>query len=233
MVSDGKILEKGSKAIVQEHDKIGNMTTIEAYKNDSLSERVEYSFDLNNNMLTDIDYSADSTILEMNSYKYDNDGRLISGNCYNDKEQLTEYFIINKTNDKKTITFLRYKNKDSLDYKLEYSYASDYDKSDYTEANKYDPNNKIIMRVIKKYNSNGLQTEKAIYGGDLSLTYTFYYEYDKNGNMTTIIKKKSDGTIDWNDSYSYDKNGNCMEIKSYDSNDKLKTVIKYTNEYNK
>ena len=232
-VVDGKIPEKGSKAIVQEYDKMGNMTAIEAYKNDSLSERVEYSFDINNNMLTDIDYSPDRTILEKNSYQYDNDGRLISGNCYNDKEELTEYFLINKTNDKKSITFIKFKSNDSLDYRLDYSYASDYDKSDFTEANKYDPNNKIVMRVIKKYNSDGLQAEKAIYGGDLSLTYTFYYEYDKNGNLTTIIKMKSDGAIEWKDLYSCDKNGNCTEIKSYDSNDNLMTVIKYAYEYSK
>lgn len=231
--SDGKISEKGYKAIVQEYDIIGNMTAIEAYKNDSLTERVEYSFDLNNNMLTDIDYSADRKILEKNTYKYDKEGRLVSGNCYNDKEELTYYFIINKTNDRNSISFLKYKGNDSLDYKLEYLYASDFDISDYIEANKYDQNNKLIMRVVKKYNSDGLQTEKAIYGGDLSLTYTFYYEYDKNGNLTTIIKKKSDGTIDWKDLYSYDGNGNCVEIKSYDSNDKLLTVIKYTYEYNK
>ncbi|MGQ9847887.1 MAG: hypothetical protein ACUVQP_10385 [Bacteroidales bacterium] len=231
-VNDGKISEKGEKAIVQEYDIFGNLTAIEAYRNDSLTERVEYSYDQNNNMLTEIDYSADRKILEKNTYKYDNEGRLVSGNCYNDREELTSYFIINKTNDRKSISFIKYKGNDSLDYKIEYLYASNYDISDYIEANKYDQNNKLIMRVEKKYNSDGLQTEKAIYGGDLSLTYTFYYEYDKNGNLTTIIKKKSDGTIDWKDLYSYDGNGNCLEIKSYDSNDKLLTVIKYTYEYN-
>lgn len=230
-VNDGKISEKGNKSLVQEFDKSGKMIAIEAYKNDSLSERVEYSFDLNNNMLTDIDYSPNRTILEKNIYKYDNEGRLISGNCYDEKEQITEYFLINKEIDKKSITFLKYKSNDTLVYKLEYLYASDFDKSDYVQANKYDLNNKILMRVIKKYNSDGLQTEKAIYGGDLSLSYIFYYEYYNDGNISSITKKKSDGTIDWKDFYSYDKNGNCMEIKSYDSNDKLKTYIKYTYEY--
>ncbi len=232
-VCEGKLADKGSKAIIQEYDKNGNMTAIEAYNNDSLSLRVEYSFDSNNNMLTDIDYSADRKILEKNSYNYDNGGRVISGNTYNEEEQLSAYFIINKANDKKSIIFLKYKDNDSLEYKIEYLYSSNYDQSDYTEANKYDPNNKLIMRVIKKYNASSRQTEKEIYGGDGSLSYSFYYEYDNGGNLTAIIKKKSDGTVEWKDLYSYDKSGNCMEIDSYDSNDDLSSVVKYTYEYNK
>ena len=232
-VIDGMLSENGSKVIGQEYDRNGNMTAIEAYKNDSVTERVEYTFDLNNNMLSDIDNSADGKMIEKNSYSYDNEGRVISGNCFDDKEQLTAFFVYDKSTDKKSITFLKYKEKDSLDYKIEYLYNSDFDKTDFTEANKYDSKNNLTMRVIKTLNADGKQTEKAIYGGDLALMYTFYYEYDDKGNYSAISKKKPDGTTEWKDLYSYDKYGNCTEINSFDSNDKLKSVIKYSYEYSK
>jgi len=230
-VTDGKTSENGSKLIVQEYDRAGNMTAIESYQNDSLSERVEYRFDLHDNLLADIDFSPDGKILEKNAYQYDSAGRVLAGKSFGDDGQLTDYFLMKKATDKKNIAFLKYKGNDSLEYKIEYLYASDYDKSDFTEANKYDGSNKLLLSVYKKYDSDGQQTEKAVYGNGLSLSFTFYYQYGSNGYLAAIAKKEPDGTIDWKEIYDYDENGNCSEIKSFDSDGKQTGVVKFTYEY--
>jgi hypothetical protein len=229
-VTDNKVSEKGTKAIVQEYDKAGNMTAIEAWKNDSLSERVEYSFNTSGDMLTDIDFSADHKMLEKNEYTFDNEGCVISGKSYDESKMLSGYFKIVKSYDKKIVTFLSYKFNDSLDHKFEYKYLSDYDKSDYTEAIKYDSAGTLLLKVIKTYNAEGLAIEKAIFDSDLSLSYTFYYEYDSSRNTTKITKKRTDGTIEWKDVYTIDNNGNCTELNSYDADGKLKSLIRFAYE---
>lgn len=228
---DGKVPESGSKVIVQEFDRHGNMTAIEAYKNDSLNLRVEYSFDSNNNMLSDTDYSADMKKLESNMYQFDAEGRLISGKCFDEQNQIAEYFTVKSDKGKNNIDFIKYKKSDSLDYTLEYHYKSDFDNEDYIEANKFDANRKLLMRVLKKYNADGLQTEKAIYNGDSALQHTFYYEYESNGNLKSILKVQNTGTTEWKDEYSYNDHENCTEIHSYDQNGQLITIIRYEYTY--
>ncbi len=87
------------------------------------------------------------------------------------------------------------------------------------------------MKVIKKYNYEKQVVEKSIYSDDLKLNYTFYYGYDETGNCIKITKKLSDESVEWKNLYTYDINGICTEIKSYDSNENLKSYLKYAFEY--
>lgn len=231
LANEGLIPDKGSKVIVQEYDVNGNMTAIEAYKNDSLTERVEYSFGLSNNMMSDIDYSADKKMLEKNVYQYDSIGRVISGIAFSGDEKSTARYVIERAGDKKSVTFSKFKSADSLEYRIEYLYTSDYDLSDYAEANKYDRENKLILRVQKKFNPNGKQSEKAVYGDGQSLSYTFYYEYNDRNDLSSVTRKAADGSVEWKDTYTCDQFGNIQELKSYDSDGLLQKVIRYTFEY--
>lgn len=230
-VIDGKITDTKSIAIVQEYNKAGALTAIEAYKNDSPELRVEYSLDDKSNILTDTDFSPEGKILEKNVYKYDDEGRLMSGIWFDENNMQQEGFVIEKSSDKKTIFFIKYKSGDSIDYKLEYKYGDDYDRSDYLEANKYDRDKNILMHVEKKYNQYGLAVEKSIFGSDMGLMYSFFYEYDNNGNVVKMSKKLADGTIEWQDEYINDKSGNCLEINSFDAAGLLQSNIKYVYEY--
>jgi hypothetical protein len=230
-VIDGVVTDNFNKVIVQEYNQDGALTAIESYKNDSQDLRVEYTFDANYNIITDTDFSSEGLMIEKNVYKYDNAGRVISGSWFNKDNVQEEGFIIEKADDHKTIVFVKYKAGDSLDYKLEYKYTDDYDISDYAEANKYDSANKLIMHVEKKYNKDGLATEKSVYDEDMSLMFVFSYEYDNNGYLIKITKKLADGSIEWYDEYLNDSFGNCKEIKSFDKTGLLETNIKYQFEY--
>jgi hypothetical protein len=230
-VNDGKIAENGLKTLVQEYDTHGNLSAIEAYKNDTLNLRVEYTFDLTGNIITDTDYSPEGKMLEKNIYQFDDQGRVISGKFFNDEEQMVDYFVMNKTDDRKTITFEKFKSDGIPDYRIIYTYDSDYDHSDYIAAKKVDANYELILRVEKKYNGAGLAIEKAVYGKDSTLSYTFFYEYDETGNILKITKQLPDGMIEWYDLYMYDLNGLAGEISSFDGSGNLTSTTKYTYEY--
>lgn len=230
VVSD-RTPEEGSKILVQQYDREGKLIGIESYKNDTLKLIVRYEFDEFDNMLSDIDFSADDKMIEKNLFLYDSAGRVISGKSYDSDDKMTSFFKIFKSTDKKTIEFIKYASSGSLEYKITYSYPSDYDLSDYIEAKKTGSENELQLHVKKRYNDAGLVTEKAVYGDDGSLSYSFYYEYDEAGNTMKITKQLPEGISDWYDIYLYDLNGNCNEVNGFDSAGNMDSKIKYTFEY--
>lgn len=225
-IVDGNLTQKKEMISVQEYDLSGNIISIEEYKNDSLQRIVRYTYDDFDNLIYDIDYSPDNVILEKNIFQYDSEGRVISGQSY-EKDVLTSNFKFIQAYDKKSITFVKLTNNDSIDYIIIYSYSDDYDLSDYLDASKYDTQNNLQLRAENKFNSLGQRSEKILRDTDLKELYRFLYEYDENGNWTKITKKNSDGVVDSYTTYSYDENGNVTEMKDYDSNDKLKRFIEY------
>lgn len=230
-VENGKESEKAVKILTQSYDRNGRLTGLESFKNDTLKLIVRYDFDELGNMLTDIDYTPEGSMKEKNLFVYDEEGRAISGKSFDANNQLTGYFIINKSADKKTVEFLKYKPDDSLEYKILYSYTTDYDLTDYSEAKKLGAKGELLLRVEKKFNEAGFTIEKAVYGGDSSLSYTFFYEPDEQGNNLKITKQLPDGIIEWFDLYLYNLNNQCGEVNSYDANGNLSSTLKYTFEY--
>jgi hypothetical protein len=209
------------------YEKTGNLSFIEAYKNDSLSEKAEYTYNANGDMLTDFDLSSEGKIIEKNFFSFDNEGRVISGISKKNNDSITGSFKILPAKDKKSIEFVKYYPDNKIEYKLIYKYKDDFDKSDYTQACKYDSTEKLVLKVEKTYNSKGLQEKKIIYDSNNKISYSFLYGYDKKGNNNQITKKLADDSIEWEDHYTFDNNGNCTEMKSYDKEKKLKIHMLY------
>jgi hypothetical protein len=230
-IENGMEAETGVKILVQSFDREGRLAGLESYKNDSLKLIVKYDFDEPGNMITDIDYSPEGIMQEKNLFVYDHEGRVISGKSFDNENQLLGYFVINKSDDKKSIEFVKYKTNDSLEYKIVYGYTEDYDLSDYTEAKKLGPENELLLRVEKKYNEAGFTIEKAVYGSDSKPNYTFFYEPDEQGNNLKITKQLPDERIEWFDLYFYNLNNQCLEVNSFDANGNLSSGMKYTFEY--
>jgi hypothetical protein len=216
-----------NKSLVMGYDRTGNLSFIEAYKNDSLSEKAEYTYNANGDMLSDFDLSSEGKIVEKNFFSYDNEGRVISGISKNDNDSITGSFKIQPAKDKQSIEFVKYFPDNKIEYKLIYKYKDDFDKSDYTEACKYDSTGKLLLKVEKTYNPKGWQEKKIIYDSSNKISYFFLYGYDKKGNNNMITKKLADDNIEWEDQYIFDNNGNCTEMKSYDKEKKLKIHLLY------
>jgi hypothetical protein len=221
------------KAFVMGYDQKGNFTSIEAYKNDSLSERVEYTYSSTDDMLSDIDFSREGKMMEKNTYSYDKYGRVISGVSDNENNSISGYFKIINSLDKKSLDFVSYKTNDSIEYKITYKYPGDFDKYDYTEACKYDSSGALLMKVEKTYNAKGQPIRKTIFDTNGTATFYFVYDYDSKGNNIKITKKNSNDETQWEDHYSYDKNGNTTELKSYDKDKTLTAHLVYEFEYYK
>ena len=228
-----KETEVKNKVFVMGYDNKGNMSYIEAYKNDSLQERDEISYNEKGDMISQIDFSADMKIMEKDFFYFDNDGRVFSGGTKNSNDSIMETFKIVHGKNHLDLQFEKYKSSGQKVYWFTYKYDQDFDKSDFVEAIRYDSLGKVVMKAEKKYNEKGKQIEKIIFDGDLKVSYSFIYEYDTKGNNTAITKKQANGTIVWKDYYGYDNYGNCKEIKSYDINTTLTSHIQYSFEYYK
>jgi hypothetical protein len=222
-----------NRAFVMGYDKQGNLSFIEAYKNDSLNERDEYTYSASGEMLSETDLLKGTEVIEKNNFIYDKENLLTSGICKNKNDSIIGRFSIIRNKDKKSLEYFNYSANDSLDYKLVYEYPDSFDRQEYTEAKKTDNEGKLIIRVTKDYNSDGLPIKKVIFDNNDKLSYYFIYEYDKAGNNVRITKNLADGTIEWEDHYFYDKNGNCTELKSYDKNKTMKAHLLYEFEHYK
>jgi len=229
--NDNQQIDKKEKAYVMKYTEKGYFTGIDAYTKDTLNLVVKYEYSDDGNMISDIDYSPEGIVMEKNLFVFDKQGRVVSGKSYVKEDSLEGRFIIEKSEDKKVLEFIKNRADDSREYTITYKYDDDFDKTDYAEAVKYNNDGTINIKVIKKYNDNFQQTEKAIFDSNRNKIYFFTYEYDKSGKNTKISKTKSDGTLEWSDYYSFDKNGNCTGMKSYDSKNTLISELEYAYEY--
>jgi hypothetical protein len=221
------------KAFRMGYNKTGSMVYIEAYKNDSLQERDEITYSESGDMISQTDYSTNHNVMEKDLFFFDAQGRLFSGITKNSGDSVSESFKIIQSKDKKCIEYIKYTKHDSIEYKLIYNYADNFDKCDFSEALKYDGKSGLMMKVTKDYNSEGQQIKKSVFDGDNKLMYYFQYEYDLSGNMTKVIKTLADGTVEWYDIYSYESNGNCNDLKSYNNDNILQSHLIYEFVYNK
>jgi len=219
--------ETKTKALAMGYGKDGTYLWVEAWKNDSLDLRVEYRYSASGDMISDTDYEPGGAMAEKNVYEYDSKGRVVSGISYDNKNEVTGTFKIVHSSDKKKVEFLKFQPDKSPEYTLIYTYTGNYDKEDYSAAVKYDPEGNVQMKVTKKHNNKGLTTEKAVYGSDEKLMFTFNYEYDSKGNLTLVTKVLPDGKTEWKDIYTNNNKGICTGLKSYDGDGNLKTEVFY------
>jgi len=192
--------------------------------------RVEYGYSETSDMISDTDFLPDGKMNEKNEYEYDNQGRVTGGKSYDAENKVTGSFVFSHSDDHKKIEFQKYTPSDSLDYKLIYTYETNFDLQDYSTAEKTDPAGNLQMKVIKQFYPDGKVSKKAIFNEKSELTVFFKYFYDEKGNTTRIEKYKADGSLEWTDRLSYDDKGICTGLESYDDQNKLTTIIKYTSE---
>jgi len=232
-IISGKASEKKWKILHQEYDKTGNLTGVSTYKNDSLVERAEYTYNANHDMMTDIDFTPHGIILEKNVYTFDKQGRVLSGECFNGRNIMTERFVnkFNRTNN--TIEFIKYGKNNSLDYTILYKYPNDFDKFEYNEAIKKNAQGEQLQKIEKKISPAKLLTEKKVFGKDDQGTYSFEFKYNAKKDIQEIIKKNKNGSVVWKEEYLYQQNGNLYETQKTDAQGNLISVVKYTYEFYK
>jgi len=171
--------------------------------------KVVYSYDCAQRMIVDADYDADEKLIEKIEYCYNEDGSLKGSTNY-EGENVDSRFEYRLDKASKLVEFTKFIGTDSIEYKIDYRYKGNPDKSKATEIYKYVPDKDTLMTVKYLFYPSGDVKEKQIFGDDQHLMYKFAYQYDKKGNRTQISKIMPDGTIGFIQKFEYDKMRNLL-----------------------
>ncbi len=190
--------------------------------------KVIYSYDCQQNMILDADYDSDGKLIEKIEYYYFEDGRLKGATGY-DGEKADSRFEYRLDKPGKLVEFTKFIGADSIEYKIDYRYKGNPDKSGITEIYKYIPAKDTLMSVKYVLSSSGKVNEKQIFGNDHKMMYKFKYQYDKKGNRSEISKIMPDGSIGFIQKFEYDCRQNMLlQNISYPADG---TEVKITYEY--
>lgn len=232
-VVQGTPEERKEKYLVTEFDKRGNINSMIVYKpGDSLDYKVNFTYDKDNNMITDTDHDASGAISEDIKYSYDGSGRVKKQFNYNKGNEFDSKFTYEIDNKNLTVLFTKFKPLDKIEYHIIYKYSGSVDMGNNVEIIKQDPTGKLIMRVENIFDNKDSRTQKKIYDENNMLMYYFEYTYDKKTNkFGTILKKSPEGKILTSTVYSYNTDGLSESVKTFDESGVLTSFLTY--KYNK
>lgn len=229
-VINGTIGMKKEKYLITEFDKKGNIYSMSVYKpGDSLDYKVIFTYDNNNNMITDTDLDPSGEVTENLKFSYDDFNRVKEQYNYVKENEFDSKFTYEIDEKNLTLLFTKFKPLDKIEYHIIYKYSKTVDWGNNVEIIKQDPSGKLIMRVENIFDNNDLRTHKKIYDENNALMYYFEYSYDKStGKFGTILKKSPDNKVLTRTIYSYNSDGLLESIRSFDESGKLSSYLTYT-----
>ncbi|PKH68903.1 hypothetical protein CXF59_01095 [Flavobacterium sp. ALD4] len=203
------------------HDKFGKVSKGEI-KGDILHQDFLKKFNNNGNNIETIIYSSDGSLYEKYINKFDEKGNEIEKNIYDSNNILKWKYLI-KFDDKGNMTEKNYYNSDgNLNSKETNKYD---DKGNKIEENYYgieqiSGSESFSTRWTFKHNDQNKSTEwyYHIPGNEPLLNYI--YKYDDNGNQIEWSGYNL-GIPNFKTYANYDINGNLLELKSYETNERL------------
>lgn len=217
------------------YDEKGNLSSIYVFNQTGLSEyRTEYTYDDDNNMISDTDYDIDGNIIEKSEFKYDSEGRVTEQFNYDSIGALDSRFTYTIDNDNKQIILIKYKPLDNIEYKIIYKYTGSVDRGNNIEIIKQKSDGELIMRVQNVFDSNDFRLKKIIYDENDRIMYYFQYGYYKDTkSFSSITKKSEQNKILMKSIYDYNENGLINNIVNYDENNSIISYLSYTYDYKK
>ncbi len=230
-VAEGRETGDRSLAAVQEFDEKGNILSVETYKNGKPDARLEYSYDGKGNISEQRTFMPPGSLADRDIFEYDAEGRVVAGKTYNEKGEIIESFKYLQDPDKKKITFVKYKEGSEPDYKVEYTYPDDYDKSGAVETVKLDAKGQIVLKVMEERDTAGRRTEKILFDKDLKETKRFRYEYDDAGNNVKVSAATPDTEGSFSETYLYNRKGLRVEERESSYDGKLVSIVKNEFQY--
>ncbi len=226
-------IQSRTKYYTMFYDEKGNLSSIYVFTPTGLLEyRTEYTYDNDNNMISDTDYDIDGNIIEKSEFKYDSEGRVTEQFNYDSTGALDSRFTYTIDNENHQIIFIKYKPLDNIEYKIIYKYSGSVDSGNNIEIIKQKPGGELIMRVQNVFDSNNFRLKKIIYDENNRIMYYFQYEYYKDTkNFSSITKKSEQNKILMKSVYDYNENGLINNVVNYDENNAIITYMSYTYDY--
>jgi len=232
-IVNGSISTHQETYLVTEYDEKGNIYSMSVYKSgDSLDYKIIFTYDQNNNMITDTDFDPLGKISENIKISYDNAGRVKEQYNYAKDNEFDSKFTYEIDNKNLTLLFTKFKPQDKIEYHIIYKYFKSVDWGNNLEIIKQDPSGKLIMRVENIFDDKDSRTHKKIYDENNKLMYYFEYSYDKKTKkFGTILKKSSDDRVLSSTIYTYNSDGLTESVKTLDESGQLTSFLTY--KYNK
>ncbi|MCD8361529.1 MAG: sigma-70 family RNA polymerase sigma factor [Lachnospiraceae bacterium] len=183
-----------------------------------VSNRTEYSYDANGNLLSEIEYDSAGQTNYSYTWEYDADGN-----------QITEVYMMYYSGD-----FL-------LSDTAEYSYDENGNRIAEYNTQKDSSYSETSSHCTYEYDSYGNIIKQNYYGETRSSTVEYLYTYDENGNI--LSKETVDGEETSTRSYTYDENGLLLSeteelygeteliTYTYDENGNMASCISYYGMY--
>ena len=175
------------------------------------------TFNENLNINEEISYDSTETIWNRNIYKYDASGNLTEKTSFKRGGKLTSKSIINYDKNGNMIEQIWY----DSDLKVSGSSTYKYDKSNKKILEKiFQPKNQLKSKTTFKYDTKGNKCEEIFYNaeGDTLSRNIFIYDLEI---LLSEIEYDASGAIFIRNTFQYDQVGNLIEIKGYNSNDKV------------
>lgn len=223
----------GGKSLVavQEYDAKGNIVSLEAFKEGKPEVRLEYSYDIQGNISEQRTFMPPGELADRDLFEYDTEGRVVGGKTFDANGRVIESFKYLHSIDRKKITFIKYKEGPEPDYKVEYIYPDDYDKSGAVETIKLDAKGKIVLKVREERDTAGQRTDKILFDKDLKETKRFRYEYDDAENIVKVSAATPDNVGSFSATYLYNEKGLRVEEKEFSVEGKLVSIVRNEFEY--
>lgn len=197
---------------------------------DSLSEKTIMAYDFENKLILDYDIEGNTNKGEKTIFQYNSEGlieKIFDFDKENHISSMAEYTYDKKA---KHIIYTKYKSLNNVEYTLRYLYDSNIGNGNCIEIEKNDSAGKLIMKVINKFDKNGMRSEKAIYNDQNELNYKFLYTYTDTKDFSVITKISQTGERLSSDEYFYNDNGTLKKIISKDKDENIDEVLEYTYE---
>ena len=228
-IANGSVTTHQERYLTTEYDKKGNIYSMSVYKSgDSLDYKVIFTYDQNNNMITDTDFDPAGNISENIKYSYDDAGRVKEQYNYSKDNEFDSRFTYEIDDKKLTLLFTKFKPQDKIEYHIIYKYLKSVDLGNNVEIIKQDPGGKLIMRVENIFDDKDSRTHKKIYDENNKLMYYFQYTYDKKTKkFGTILKKSPDDRVLSSTIYTYNSDGLTESIKTLDESGQITSFLTY------
>jgi hypothetical protein len=185
--------------------------------------RTEYKFNERGDVVEQISYDRDSSVLDKCLYSYNSEHRMTESSWigFNGKPFFKTRYIYD--NNGVLTQEVSYNGDGAMCNKSIFKYNS---KGQKTEEISYDSKNVLQWRALLKYNAKGYLVEDAaywVYGG---LNYRYLYRYNSEGKLIEGIEE-GEGAPTKRYTYKYDSKGCIAEKLIYSEDQPTALVLSY------
>lgn len=209
---------------------VASVTITEYYPIEELGEiakafesRTEYKFNKRGDVVEQISYDSDNSVLNRCLYTYNSEHRMTQNAWYKQNGELdwnTQYIY-----DKHGILVedIDYNGDGSIRGRSRFGYNSDGKR---TEEQSYNGEDILQWRVLLKYNANGNLVEDAAYWTYGELDYRNLYRYDSEGRLFEEFEESCNSPMKRN-TYKYDSEGRIIEKRIYTEGEPTALELNY------